>query len=51
MTVTPRDEALAIHMLLVEFPGTKVEVVFSAVKEEALVLAGKRRKPKRKGSR
>ena len=49
MTVTPREEALAIHQVLVAFPGTKAEVVFSAVKEEALVLAGKRRKPKRKG--
>lgn len=48
MTVTPREEALAIHQVLVAFPGTKVEVVFASVKEETEVLAGKRRGPKRK---
>lgn len=48
MTVTPRQEALAVHMVLVVFPGTKVEVVFAPVKAEVEALAGMRRKPKRR---
>ena len=46
-----RNEAVAIHLLLVTFPGTKVEHALRQVEEEVMVLARMRRppKPKRKG--
>lgn len=46
--ITTRQEALAVHMVLVAFPGTKVDTVFAPVKDEVEALAGMRRKPKRR---
>jgi hypothetical protein len=47
--VNVREEALAIHLLLVFFPGVQVVEVTREVRDEVKVLARKRRPPTQGG--
>lgn len=51
MAVTVRQEAQAIHAVLVTFPGAKVDTVLAPVRDEVLVLAGMRRPPTKRKKR